>query len=158
MHEGREGQHLADPRRSGRQGLHEAGDSVLERIPVTALGPDPMTNHLALNGKVILCRELFRYKRYGQMEAMTAQLIPMVAKLRFNADEKTDAAVRTQLRFDLTDLGVRQVRHGGGGAGERRPREGGGDARPAGGPAEQEGGQPGEDQPPEEHAARGRAS
>ncbi|MGL4550771.1 MAG: hypothetical protein ACRC33_06255, partial [Gemmataceae bacterium] len=79
---------------------------ALERIPLEGLGADPFTNQVTVAGKVGLMRGLFAYRRYERMDAMAAELLPLVDKLRFNDEDDKNKTIKDQFRFDLTDLSL----------------------------------------------------
>jgi hypothetical protein len=78
--------------------------AALESMPDSALGADPLTNHLFVAGKAILGRELFKYKRFQQMDDLATGLLNRLPTLRFDQDDEKDRAARNQLRFELVDV------------------------------------------------------
>ncbi len=77
---------------------------ALAGMPPEALGPDPSTNHIYVAGQAMLGRDLFRLRRYQQMDDLAARLLGQLLKLRFNDDEDKDRAIRNQLRAELVDI------------------------------------------------------
>src|SRR5262249_13327503 len=77
---------------------------ALASMPPEALGPDPSTNHIYVAGQAMLGRDLFRLRRYQQMDDLAARLLGQLLKLRFNDDEAKDRAIRSQLRAELVDI------------------------------------------------------
>jgi hypothetical protein len=73
-------------------------------MPESALGPDPFTNQIFIAGKAILGRDLFRYKRFQQMDDLAGGLLARLDKLRFNDEDEKDKAIRNQLRYELVDI------------------------------------------------------
>jgi hypothetical protein len=74
---------------------------ALESMPQSALGPDPFINHIFISGKANLGRQLFKDKRYQQVDDLVNSLLPQVAKLRFNNDDEQDKKIRDDLLFQL---------------------------------------------------------
>lgn len=77
---------------------------ALERMSPEALGPDPLTNQLYVSGKAMLGRDLFRLRRYQEMDDLATGLLGRLLGLRFNDDEDKDRAIRNQLRYELVDI------------------------------------------------------
>jgi hypothetical protein len=75
-----------------------------ESMPASALGPTPFINHIYVDAKVKLGRELFRYQRYQQIDDLVAGLLPRLNALKFNDDEDKDRGTRNQLRYELVSL------------------------------------------------------
>jgi tetratricopeptide (TPR) repeat protein len=73
-------------------------------MPASALGQDPFTNLIHVTGKALLGRELFRFQRYAQMDALVTSLLPKLDKLRFSDDDEKDKGSRNQLRYELVDI------------------------------------------------------
>jgi hypothetical protein len=78
--------------------------AALQSMPDSALGPNPITNELFIAGKAILGRELFKFKRYQQMDDLANGLLGRLASLRFSDDDEKDRGTRNQLRYELVDL------------------------------------------------------
>jgi hypothetical protein len=79
---------------------------ALDRLSLDRLGPDPFTNQVTIAGKVSLMRDWFTFKRFEQMNALSADLLDRIEKLRLNDDPDKDKAIRDQLRFELMDLSL----------------------------------------------------
>lgn len=77
---------------------------ALEGMPESAVGPDPFTNQIYVSGQAILGRELFRLKRFAQMDELATVNLDRLAKLRFNDEEDKDRGIRNQLRYELVDV------------------------------------------------------
>lgn len=77
---------------------------ALESMPESALGPDPFTNQILVSGKAMLGRDLYRYKRFQQMDDLASGLLGQIDKVSFNDDEDKGRAIRNQLRFELVDV------------------------------------------------------
>lgn len=77
---------------------------ALEGMPDSALGPDPFTNQIFVSSKAMLGRELFKLKRFAQMDELAATYLERLVKLRFNDDEDKDRTIRNQLRYELVDV------------------------------------------------------
>jgi hypothetical protein len=78
--------------------------AALQRMPGSALGPDPVTNTLFVAGKAMLGRELFTFHRYQEMLDLANGLLPRLAKLKFNDDDEKDKGTRKQMQFELVDV------------------------------------------------------
>jgi tetratricopeptide (TPR) repeat protein len=78
--------------------------AALDSMPESALGPDPFTNQLYVAGKAIFGRDLFKYKRFQQMNDLAGGLLARLPKLRFNDDDKKDLTIRNQLQYELVDI------------------------------------------------------
>jgi hypothetical protein len=95
----------ADPIAGDRPGDYGKRKLVaLEAMPESALGPDPFTNQIIISGKAMLGRDLFRFKRFQQMDDLASNFKEKLDKLRFNDEEDKDRAIRNQLRFELVDI------------------------------------------------------
>ena len=77
---------------------------ALMRMPESALGTDPFTNQIFVTGKAMLGRDLFRFKRFQQMDDLATSYLARLDKLTFNDNEDKNRAIRNQLRFELVDL------------------------------------------------------
>jgi len=77
---------------------------ALTNMPDSALGGEPFTNQILVSGKAMLGRDLFRFKRFQQMDDLATAYLARVDKLTFNDDEEKNRAIRNQLRFELVDL------------------------------------------------------
>jgi hypothetical protein len=78
---------------------------ALLRMPDSALlSGDPLTNQLFISGKATLGRELFRFKRFQQMNDLAAAYLARIDKLTFNDDKEKNLAILNQLRFELVDV------------------------------------------------------
>ncbi|MFO0844999.1 MAG: hypothetical protein U0797_21835 [Gemmataceae bacterium] len=77
---------------------------ALEAMPEGALGPDPLTNQVLVSGKAMLGRDLYRYKRFQQMDDLATSLLARIDKVSFHDDEDKGRAIRNQLRFELVDV------------------------------------------------------
>lgn len=78
--------------------------AALEKMPESALGADPFLNQIYVSGKAMLGRDLFRLKRYSQMQQLATTLRERLDKLRFHHDAEKDRELRNQLRYELVDL------------------------------------------------------
>lgn len=64
-------------------------------MPENALGPNPGTNHLYYMGKAaLLGREMFKTKRFADMDSLAAGLLKKLPEVKFNPDPERDAAIR----------------------------------------------------------------
>ncbi len=79
---------------------------ALEKVPTSAIGPDPFTNKIAIAAKAKLGREWFRLKKFPEMKALCDELIPKLNGLKFSEKEDEDRAIRNQLRYELTDVSL----------------------------------------------------
>lgn len=77
---------------------------ALEGMADSALGADPFTNQVFVSAKAMLGRELFKLKRFAQMDELAATYLDRLIKLRFNDDEDKDRTIRNQLRYELVDV------------------------------------------------------
>jgi TolA-binding protein len=77
---------------------------ALASMPDTALGNDPLTNQLLISGKATLGRDMFRFKRFQQMDDLATAYLARIDKLKFNDKEDDDRKIRNQLRFELVDV------------------------------------------------------
>jgi hypothetical protein len=77
---------------------------ALENIPESVLGADPATNHVYAVSKAQLGRELFRPKRFKEMESLAEGLLKRLPALKFSDDPEKDRAIHDQLRFELVDV------------------------------------------------------
>jgi hypothetical protein len=77
---------------------------ALESMPESALGADPLANYFYVSGKAKLGGEMYRYKRFQQMDDLAGPLLEKLAKLRFNEEEEKDRGARNQLRFELMNI------------------------------------------------------
>jgi tetratricopeptide (TPR) repeat protein len=77
---------------------------ALASMPDSALGPDPLTNQVLVAGKAMLGRDLYRYKRFQQMDDLASGLLAKINDVSFNDDEDKGRAIRNQLRFELVDV------------------------------------------------------
>ena len=78
--------------------------AALESMPESALGPNPNTNEFFVAGKANLGRELFKFKRFQQMDDLASALLNRLPSLRFSEDDEKDRANRNQLRYELVDV------------------------------------------------------
>jgi tetratricopeptide (TPR) repeat protein len=79
---------------------------ALENMPEQALGTSPATNHLFVMGKCILGRELFKLKRFQEMDSLANGLLKRVNDLKFHDEMEKDVAIRNQMRYELVDIGL----------------------------------------------------
>ncbi len=77
---------------------------ALESMPLEALGGEPFNNHLLVAGKAMLGRELFRLKRFQEMNDLASGLLDKLDQVRFSDDDEKNQAIRNQLRFELVDV------------------------------------------------------
>jgi tetratricopeptide (TPR) repeat protein len=79
---------------------------ALENMPDSALGSSPATNHLFVMGKCILGRELFKMKRYQEMDSLSSGLLKRLDGLKFNDDMEKHEAIRKQMHYELVDISL----------------------------------------------------
>ena len=74
-------------------------------MPDSALGGDPFTNQMLISGKAMLGRDLFRLKRYQQMDDLADDLPRPPRQAASSTTTRTrTATIRNQLRFELVDV------------------------------------------------------
>src|SRR5262249_27898339 len=52
----------------------------------------------------MLGRELYKYRRFGQMDQLAVSYLSRLDKLRFNDEDEKDKAIRNQLRYELVSV------------------------------------------------------
>jgi hypothetical protein len=96
---------------AAKEGLEPAknrtlGLKALRELPAPDPAGTPATNYIIMASKLLLGRELFKEKKYGEMEALVGQLSPLVDKARYHEEEERNATVRKAFAKQLGDLGL----------------------------------------------------
>jgi hypothetical protein len=77
---------------------------ALESMPASALGSDPRINLFHYTGKLLLGRELYRDKRFAQMDQLADSLLGQVDKLTFSDNAEENAKRREGFKLGLVGL------------------------------------------------------
>jgi tetratricopeptide (TPR) repeat protein len=85
---------------------HQRALDALERVPEPAAGADPLANHVYLLAKVRLTREMYKAKKFDDMQKMAEQLAARLPGLACDPDKKRDEAIHNQLAFEIQDAAL----------------------------------------------------
>jgi hypothetical protein len=77
---------------------------ALRRIPDGVAGPDPSTNYVYVLAKTRLARELFKEKKYKEMEELASALRDKLPGLALDADKAGHEKRHEQARSELADI------------------------------------------------------
>jgi hypothetical protein len=77
---------------------------ALGRIPEPTASADPLATRVYLDARVRLAREMFKAKKFEQMQQLAEQLRARAATARLDADAKKDAAFRNQVVYEIDDV------------------------------------------------------
>jgi hypothetical protein len=86
-------------------GYHRRALAALERIAEPAAGAEPVAHRVFLEARVRLAREMFKAKKFDDMQKLAAALKEKLASgVRTDADAARDKAVRSQLAYEIDDV------------------------------------------------------
>jgi hypothetical protein len=92
-----------DPIPGDKRTYHQHGMAALERIGEPAADADPLTQRLYIEAKVRIAREMYRNKKFADMQKLVEQLRARLPTIKTDADPKKDEDLRVQLGNDIDD-------------------------------------------------------
>lgn len=78
--------------------------AALETMPDLVAGADPMTNQMYMMSRVKLLQEWFKVKKYKEMDALSAKLLPLAGTLKVNDDPAKDTEMKDYFKKTMGDM------------------------------------------------------